>query len=200
MMKRKIAVMMTLTICLILPSSAFSGDSIDTVHAYVDRVLEVLRDPSLNGSESANEVKREKIRAIADEMFDFAELSKRTLAKNWSKFDANQQKEFVKLFKSFLADVYADKLLSYTNEKIVFGQEIPLTEKTVEVTSTVLGKTSDIPINYRVMLETDGWKVYDVVIEGVSLVNNYRTQFREMLSNKPPESLIETLRKKVAKG
>ena len=200
MMKRKIVVMITLTMCLISPSSVFAGDSLDTVHAYVDRVLEVLRDPSLKGSESANKVKREKIRAVANEMFDFAELSKRTLAQNWRKFDVNQQKEFVTLFKSLLANVYADKLLKYTNERIVFDQEIPLTEKTVEVRSTVLSKTCDIPINYRVMLETDGWKVYDVVIEGVSLINNYRAQFRDMLSKKPPDSLIETLRKKVAKG
>ena len=199
MMKKNFVIMLTLVICLILPGSAFAGAALDTVQGHVDQVLDVLRDPSLK-AESARKVKKDKIRVIADEMFDFAELSKRTLAQNWSKFDPDQQKEFIKLFKSLLADTYADKILQYTNEKIVFSKEVPVSDKAVEVRSTVIRKTGEIPINYRVMLKAEGWRVYDVVIEGVSLVNNYRTQFREVLVNKTPESLLETLRKKVSKA
>jgi len=195
MMKRNV-VILTLVMCLLLPFSAFAGASLDAVQGHVDKVLEVLRDSSLK-AESAKKV---KIRAIADEMFDFAELSKRTLAQNWSKFSPAQQKEFINLYKTLLSDTYSDKILAYTNEKIVFSKEVPLTDKTVEVRSTVLRKTAEIPINYRVILKADGWRVYDVVIEGVSLINNYRTQFREILLNKPPESLLETLRKKVGKA
>ncbi len=190
---------LTLIICLILPMPAFAGAALDTVQRQANRVIDVLKDPALKG-ESAKKVKKEKIRAIADEMFDFTELSKRTLAQNWNRFDPGQQKEFVKLFKSLLSDTYSDKILAYTNEKIVFNKEIPVSDKTAEVRSVVLGKTAETPINYRVILRTDGWKVYDVVIEGVSLVNNYRSQFREMLLNKSPESLLETLRKKVGKA
>ena len=90
--------------------------------------------------------------------------------------------------------------MSYTDEKIVFSKEVALTEKTVEVQSTVLRKSGEIPIYYRVILKDGVWRVYDVVIEGVSLINNYRSQFREILVNKPPESLLETLRKKVGKA
>ena len=90
--------------------------------------------------------------------------------------------------------------MAYTDEKIVFTNEVTLTEKTVEVRSTVLRKTSEVPINYRVILKDDGWRVYDVVIEGVSLINNYRTQFREILTNKPPATLLESIRKKVDKA
>jgi phospholipid transport system substrate-binding protein len=197
MMKKYIPIM-TLVICLILPLSAFAGAALDTVQGHVNKVLDVLRDTSTK-TESAKKVKKDKMRAIADDMFDFAELSKRTLAQNWNKFDPEQRKEFTKLYKTLLADTYADKILTYTNEKIVFSKEVPLTDTTVEVRSTVIRKPSEVPINYRVIKKADGWRVYDVVVEGVSLINNYRSQFREILLSKPPESLLETLRKKVSK-
>ncbi len=186
-------------LCLIFPLSADAGGALDSVKSNADNVLDVLRDPSLK-SESARKIKKNKIRAIAQKMFDFTELSKRTLAQNWGKFSPEQQKEFIDLYTSLLEDTYADKIMAYTDEKIVFTNEVTLTEKTVEVRSTVLRKTSEVPINYRVILKDDGWRVYDVVIEGVSLINNYRTQFREILTNKPPATLLESIRKKVDKA
>ena len=188
-----------LVMCLIFPLSADAGGALDTVKSNADKVLDVLRDPSLK-SESARKIKRNRIRAIAQKMFDFPELSKRTLAQNWGRFSLEQQKEFIDLYTALLEDTYADKIMAYTDEKIVFTNEVALTEKTAEVRSTVLRKTSEVPINYRVILKDDGWRVYDVVIEGVSLINNYRTQFREILTNKPPASLLETIRKKVDKA
>lgn len=189
----------TLVFCLIFPVSAFAGMPLEAVKGHVDKVLDVLRDPSLK-PESAKKIKKSKIRAISERMFDFTELSKRTLAQNWSKFSPEQQKEFIELYTSILEDAYANKIMSYTDEKIVFSKEIALTEKTAEVQSTILRKTAEIPIHYRVILKEGVWRVYDVIIEGVSLINNYRTQFREILSNNPPESLLETLRKKAGKA
>jgi phospholipid transport system substrate-binding protein len=192
-------VRITFILCLIFPVSAFAGIPLETVKGHVDKVLDVLRDPSLK-AESAKKVKKDKIRAISEKMFDFTELSKRTLAQNWSKFNPEQQKEFVELYTSLLEDAYANKIMAYTDEKIVFSTEVALTEKTVEVRSTVLRKNGDVPIYYRVIMKDGSWRVYDVVIEGVSLINNYRSQFREILANKTPESLLETLRKKVGKA
>lgn len=191
--------MMLLLLCLIVPVAAFAGTALETVKTQADKVLEVLRDPALK-PESAKKVKKEKIRSISEKMFDFTELSRRTLAKNWDKLNPEQQKEFVLLYRSLLEDSYADKILSYTDEKIVFNKEVPLTEKTTEVQSAVLRKNGEIPIYYRVVLKGGVWRVYDVVIEGVSLISNYRSQFREILMNKPPESLLETLRKKTGKS
>jgi phospholipid transport system substrate-binding protein len=192
-------VRMTFILCLIFPVSAFAGIPLETVKGHVDKVLDVLRDPSLK-AESAKKVKKDKIRAISEKMFDFTELSKRTLASNWSKLSPEQQKEFIELYTSLLEDAYANKIMAYTDEKIAFSKEIALTEKTIEVQSTVLRKNGDIPIYYRVIMKDGSWRVYDVVIEGVSLINNYRSQFREILANKPVESLLETLRKKVGKA
>jgi phospholipid transport system substrate-binding protein len=188
-----------LLLCLIFPSSASAGVPLETVRGHADKVIDVLRDPSLK-PESAKKLKENKLRAISREMFDFTELSKRTLAQNWSKFNPEQQKEFVELYTSLLENAYANKIMSFKDEKIVFSKEVALTEKTVEVRSTVLRRNEEIPIYYRVVLKEGSWRVYDVVIEGVSLINNYRSQFREILSNKPPESLLETLRKKAGKA
>jgi phospholipid transport system substrate-binding protein len=195
---KKYLVGITLMLCLIFTAPVFAGAPLDAVKGNVDKVLEILRDPSLK-PESARKVKKDKIKAISEKMFDFTELSKRTLARNWSKFSPEQQNEFIALYESILEDAYSNKIMSYTDEKIIFSKEVPLTENTVEVHSVVMRKNDEIPIYYRVILKDGAWRVYDVVIEGVSLINNYRSQFREILANKPPESLLETLRKKVGK-
>ena len=196
---RRQLVGITLFFCLVFPVSAHAGVPLETVKGYADKVLDVLRDPSLK-AESARTLKKERIEAILEKIFDFTELSKRTLAQHWSKFDPGQQKEFVGLYKTLLMETYTNKIMTYTDQKIVFNSEVALTENTFEVRSTVLKNAGDIPINYRVMQKDGSWMVYDVVIEGVSLINNYRSQFREILANKPPESLLETLRKKVSKS
>jgi phospholipid transport system substrate-binding protein len=195
---KKLFSIIAIVLCLIVPLSADAGSALDAVKSNADRVMDVLRDPSLK-SESARKTKRNKIRAIAQKMFDFIELSKRTLAQNWGKFSPQEQKEFIELYTALLEDAYADKIMAYTDEKMLYTKEVALSDKTVEVRSIVQRKTEEIPIYYRVILKDEGWRVYDVVIEGVSLINNYRTQFREILVNKPPASLLETLRKKVEK-
>jgi phospholipid transport system substrate-binding protein len=90
--------------------------------------------------------------------------------------------------------------MGYTDEKIVFNSEVELSGNTFEVRSTVEKNAGNVPIYYRVILKDGSWRVYDVVIEGVSLINNYRSQFKEILAKNPPESLLETLRKKVVKS
>ena len=181
---------------LMVPLLAFAGVPLDTVKANVNSVLEILRDPKLKG-EAGKKVKEQKIQAAAEKLFDFVELSKRTLGLNWNNFTPEQRKEFVHLFETILKDAYIEKITSYDNEPVNFTKEAPLSETTVEVSSVVVLKGGQqVPINYRVIKKENDWKVYDVVIEGVSLINNYRTQFREILGNNPPEKLLETLRKK----
>jgi phospholipid transport system substrate-binding protein len=183
---------------LACPFVAYAGVPLDTVNANVNGVLEILRDPSLKG-EKGLKAKKERIHAAAMKLFDFVELSKRTLGVNWNKLTPDQRKEFVDLYRSLLEDAYVDKVTAYTDEQVKFTKEAPLAGNTVEVQSSVITKTAEVPIYYRVIKKGNDWQVYDVVIEGVSLVNNYRTQFREILGNNPTETLLETLRKKVAK-
>ena len=196
---KKQGIALTLIILLIIPLSVYAGAPLDSVKGNIDKVLDVLRDPALKG-ESGKKTKRQKIRSISDKMFDYSELSRRTLGQDWKKLNPAQQNEFTDLYKSLLEDAYADKIINYTDEKVAFSKENQLSEKTFEVQTTVLTKKADIPIYYRVIQKDGQWKVYDVVIEGVSLINNYRNQFREILMNKSPEVLLDTLRKKVGKA
>jgi phospholipid transport system substrate-binding protein len=196
-MKRSLAAMI-FPVLLMFPLNAFAGVPLDTVKANANDVLNALRDPKLQG-EAGKKVKEQKIEAAADKLFDYVELSKRTLGLNWNKFTPDQRREFVQLFKSILRDAYVEKITSYTDEQVDFTKEVPLSEDTVEVQSMVIAKTWQMPIYYRTIKRENQWRTYDVVIEGVSLINNYRTQFREILGNNPPETLLETLRKKVGK-
>lgn len=175
---------------------AYADAPLSTVQANVNKVLDVLRDPALK-ADSAKVTKKEKLRSIYGSMFDEVELSKRTLARNWNKLNTAQRQEFVQLFQEVLEKAYVDKILSYTNEKITYEKEIRLTENQVEVQTHVITSSNKIPIFYRVILSSGTWKVYDVIVENVSLVQNYRTQFNNILEKNTPEQLLEILRKKV---
>lgn len=180
---------------LLAPLCAMAGPALDTVKANVTVVIDTLKDPKLKGA-SGKKVKEQKIEAIADKMFDYVELSKRTLGLSWNKFTVDQRKEFVELFKDMLRGTYIDRITAYTNERVNYVKEVPLTDNTTEVQTVVISTNAQIPINYRAIKKSSEWKVYDVVIEGVSLISNYRTQFRDILANNPPQALIDTLRKK----
>jgi phospholipid transport system substrate-binding protein len=176
----------------------FAGVPLDAVKANVTGVLDVLRDPKLRG-EAGKKVKEQRVEAAADKLFDFVELSKRTLGINWNKLTQDQRREFVGLYRQILKDAYVGKVTAYTDEPVNFIKEVPISDNMVEVQSVVTAKGGDVSINYRVMKKENQWRVYDVVIEGVSLINNYRTQFREILGNNPTETLLDTLRKKAGK-
>ncbi len=174
----------------------YAGAPLDTIQTNVNKVLDVLRDPKLKG-ESAKKIKKEKLEVIYEQMFDEVELSMRTLGGNWTKLNPAQQKEFIQLYRQVLEKAYVDKLLSYTDEKIVFSKENMLSNNQAEVQTKVITSSKEIPIFYRVILKNGTWKVYDVVVENVSLVQNYRSQFNSILAKNTPDQLLEILRKKV---
>jgi phospholipid transport system substrate-binding protein len=183
-------------ILLLFPLPVCAAAPLDTVRANVNNVLDVLRDPALK-AESAKEAKKARLRPLYDTMFDQVELSRRTLAINWNKLNAAQRQEFVQLFRQVLEKAYIDKILDYTDEKILFDREIKLAENQSEVVTRVVTASKEIPIAYRVIRRDSDWRIYDVIIENVSLVQNYRTQFSDILVKDPPEKLLEILRKKV---
>lgn len=194
-MKKKFAI---LGILIVFVSSVpvYSGVPMTTAENTVNRVLDVLRDPKLK-SPAAKEIKKEKLRAIYKDMFDEIEFSRRTLARNWNKFSPAQRSEFVQLFEQILEKSYIDKILDYKNEKIDFYKENMISENQAEIQTRVVTSSKEIPIFYRMILKNGKWKAYDVVVENVSLVQNYRTQFNDILSENTPAQLLEILRKKV---
>ena len=194
-MKRKIA-LLNIIILLLFSLPLYAGAPLDAVQVSVNKVLEVLRDPKLKAA-AAKETKKERLLPIYERMFDDVELSKRTLAKNWNNMNATQRQEFVQLFRQVLEKAYIDKILAYTDEKIVFDRENMVSGSLAEVQTRIVTASKEIPISYRVIMKGSDWKVYDVVIENVSLVLNYRTQFNDILAKNTVEQLLETLRKKV---
>jgi phospholipid transport system substrate-binding protein len=179
-------------------SLAFAETPLETVRTQVNKLLEVLSDPALKAA-SARETKEKKLWTIIDAVFDYSELSARTLAQYWKIFTPEQKEEFTRLFGKLLGNAYMDRIMAYSNEKVVFGKTAKLSENISEVQTEVVTASRSVPISYRMILKDGHWRVFDVVIEGVSLVQNYRTQFREILQNKSPEDLIKILREKVAR-
>jgi phospholipid transport system substrate-binding protein len=174
----------------------YAGAPLDTVQTNGNKVLDVLRDPKLK-AESAKEIKKEKLEAMYKQMFDEVELSMRSLGGNWKKLSPAQQQEFIQLYRQILGRAYIDEILSFTNEKIVFSKENMLSNNQAEVQTKIITSTKEIPIFYRVILKDGTWKVYDVVVENVSLIQNYRSQFNSILAKNTPDQLLEILRKKV---
>jgi phospholipid transport system substrate-binding protein len=149
------------------------------------------------------EKKKAEIRSISNSLFDFTELSRFTLGAGWRRFDPQQRKRFVDLYRELLESVYMSRLLEYKDQKVIFKREVNLSDTRREVQTAIVTDNGDIPMNYR-MIQKDGvWKVYDVIIENVSLAGNYRSQFRSILSQDTPDQLLSILSKKInqdAKG
>ncbi len=194
-----IGVCLITAILMVLSVHAIAATPKETVEKGVNNVLKTLSDPAFKAK--PKDTKIEEIGEIIGEVFDFTELSKRTLGKNWRKLNDAQKKEFTELLQKMLQGVYADRLLAYTDQKIVFGEEKMLKKGRAEVQSNiVLSDGRKVPIFYRLTNKSGEWKVYDLIIEGVSLVKNYRTQFREILAKDSPEKLLQIMRDKVGKG
>ncbi len=194
-MKRHIS-LLSISILLLLALPLYAGAPLDAVQASVNKVLDVLRDPKLKAA-SAKELKKEKLMPIYERMFDDVELARRSLARHWNAMDAAQRQEFVLLFRQVLEKAYIDKIFAYSNEKVIFDREIMVSGNQAEVQTRIVTSSKEIPLYYRVILKGGDWKVYDVVVENVSLAHNYRTQFNDILAKNNIEYLLETLRKKV---
>jgi phospholipid transport system substrate-binding protein len=199
MIRQITAMTLMVAVLVVMPFQAYAASAKETVETSVNKVLKTLSDPTFKVK--PKDAKVTEIGNIIGEVFDFTELSKRTLGREWKKMKPEQQKEFVELFRQLLQGVYADRLLAYEDEKIEFGKEIELKKGRAEVQSNiVLSDGTKVPIFYRLTNKSGDWKTYDLIIEGVSLVKNYRSQFREIISKDSPEKLLEIMRNKVKKG
>jgi phospholipid transport system substrate-binding protein len=193
-MSRPIAA--ALFLVLAAPSVA-AGPAQDHVRTQVDRLLVVLRDAELARPDKKAE-RKEQVRAVAGDFFDFEELSRRTLGIRWKKFSAAEQKEFTELYRRLLERTYMNRILEYKDEKVRYCGEREIAKGRVEVSTEIATAKAVVPVAYRTMQKEKAWRVYDVAIEGVSLVRNYRSQFRDILRTKPPAHLLGVLRKKTA--
>jgi phospholipid transport system substrate-binding protein len=181
---------------LSLPTgSAYAGAPTDQVKQTVDKVLDILRNKELK--KPTNEKKRRaEIRKVVSERFDFADMAKRSLGIYWRQRTPEERKEFVPLYTDLLERTYIKKIEGYTDEKIDYTGENINDGYAVVDTKVVTEKNTEIPIQYRMLNENGKWMVYDVSIEGVSLINNYRNQFSSIIHQKSYEELVKKLKNK----
>ena len=192
---RPCAVMLAAVLAILSAGEAAAGPATDQLKGAVDRVIKVLEDPSLKGDDRVVE-RRTAVRKIANEIFDFNEIARRALARHWQPLTDKQRVEFVSLFSDLLERSYISKIELYGGEKIQYVGERVDGETATVATRIVTKNGTEVPIDYRLLKKGDRWMVYDVTIEGVSLVSNYRTQFNKIIQTASFEDLIQKLRTK----
>jgi phospholipid transport system substrate-binding protein len=195
MRKLSVALMVLLTVSLLPALPASAGAPTEQLRKQVDEVVRVLDDPTLKDKAAE---RREAVRRIASEVFDYNEMARRSLGTHWNARTPEERKEFVALFSDLLDRAYFAKIDTYQGEKVRYGSET-MEGDLATVKTAVIGKDGkEIPIDYRMHQVNGRWAVYDVSIGGVSLVANYRTQFNRVVTTESYESLVQRLRDKDA--
>ncbi len=188
------ASMMVAALVLSLVSSALAGAPTDALKQTVDQVVKILADPALADKP---EERRAQVRKLAESIFDYPDTARRSLGQHWNARTPQQQQEFVKLFGDVLDRSYISKIELYQGERVQYvGETIDRDDATVKTLIATKKGTENIPVDYRMHLQNGRWLVYDVIIEGVSLVSNYRTQFNKIVQTESYEALVQRLRAK----
>jgi phospholipid transport system substrate-binding protein len=180
---------------LMQPVWVSAGAPGEQVRQTVDKLLAILKNPRLKGEENKNE-RREKLKEVIYQGFDFTEMAKRSLGSEWRRRSPEERKEFVKLFTDLLKRAYLEQIESYSGEKIQYLKELEGDNYAEVATKIVDNKGQDYSVNFRLHKVTGDWKVYDVVIEDISLINNYRSQFNRVLAKSSYEELVNTMKGK----
>jgi len=194
-MRRLVAAGLIAAVALVASRAADAGPPTDQLKSTIDRILSILQDPALRAPGKVEE-RRLKIREVADDVFDWTEIGKRALARHWEARSPQEREEFSKLFADLLERSYVGKIEGYSGEKIVYDKETIDGER-AEVRTKLVTKTgTQIPIDYQMQKVGDRWRVYDVKIENVSLVGNYRSQFNRIIQQSGYADLIQRLKSK----
>ena len=184
------------TVIISPPPAAFAqGSATDVVKKTVDEVVRIVSDKEMKKPQ--NEAKRRQaLKAAIGKIFDYEEMAKRSLATHWNKRSPAERKEFVQLFATLLERSYAGKIESYNQEKIDYLKEIDDAGYAEVRSRVVTQKRDEYSLDYRLLSTGGRWQVYDVVIEGVSLVSNYRSQFNKIIAGQGYGELVKKLRTK----
>ena len=178
-----------------LAGPAHAGPALDQLRAQIDRVLKVLDDPDMKRESRAKD-RRQAVRKIAEDIFDFQETAKRSLARHWQPRTPAERDEFVRLFADLLERSYISKIELYGGERIAYlGDQVEGDQALVR-TRIVTKGGAEVPVEYRMLKKGDRWLVYDVIIEGVSLVANYRTQFNKIIQTSSYAELVKKMKVK----
>jgi phospholipid transport system substrate-binding protein len=166
----------------------------ETLRGPLDAALAILQDPRYRGG-SEKEAQKEKLWELIRKVFDFEGITVLAVGPNWKRFSPEQKKEFVDVLTTKLGNNYLNKIQgSFNNEKVEYVSEEVLSPAKARVKTKIIREVDSIPVDYSVRTINGAWRIYDVVIEGVSLVANYRSQFNDILIKDSPDVLIERVR------
>ena len=174
---------------------ARAGEPTETIRVAINKGIQVLNDPALK-AEDKKEERIEQLRQVVNPIFDFVEMAKRSLGSHWRRLSPAKRQEFVTLFTNYLEKTYADRVDLYNGQQAVFLNET-VDQEYARVDSKVANqKGQEFSVVYKLRLVDGDWKVYDVVVENISIVNNYRSQFNRVISNSSYEELVKKIKQK----
>lgn len=198
--RNSLRVTLTLLLFLAIPLTGLpvaAGAPTEQIRGTVDKAVLILKDPHLKTPAKTKD-RRDQLKQILFTRFDFTEMAKRALGANWRRRTPHEQEEFVRLFSDLLERAYAETIESYTDEKILYVGE-RLDGNYADVNSKIVtSKGEEFSINYRAHLIGSEWRIYDVVVENISMVNNFRSQFNRVISSSSYEELVRRLKDKQA--
>jgi phospholipid transport system substrate-binding protein len=187
-----------LLLCVfVAPVLAWAGEPTDQIRQTTDTILAIVKNPALKGPDQEAE-RQKQLRQSIDKRFDWTAMSRSAVGKYWRDLSAAQRTEFTGLFSDLIEKSYMARIESYSDEKMLYkGDKVDGEYAAVDVVIVTLSGT-DVPITYRVLKKGSEWLVYDLSIEGVSLVNNYRSQIGAILNHSPYDVLIAKIKTKIA--
>ena len=189
--RKSLIIMVFLVVGTISVSKATTPGPMDMVHESVDAIIATLKNKSLE-----EDARRVRITYLIRSRFDFETMSRRILATNWKKASEEQKKRFTELFSMLLENSYIDRIEAYTNEKVKYVKEKVKKNKAI-VDTLIVSRSIEIPIRYRLLQKGNGWFVYDVIIEEVSLTRTYRSSYKEIVKKEGFEGLFKRMEGKI---
>jgi phospholipid transport system substrate-binding protein len=191
---RHLALILAGLLALCGAGEAWAGPPTDQLKASIDTVIKILEDPALKADGKVRE-RRVAVRRVANDIFDFSETARRSLARHWQTRTDKEREEFVVLFGDLLERSYISKIQLYGGEQIQYGKEQLDGDYAIVFTKLVTHGQA-IPVEYRMLRHGERWLVYDVVVEGVSLISNYRTQFNKIIQTSSYAELVKKMKVK----
>ena len=178
-----------------IASALLAGEPLEVIKVSADRAIQILKDPQFQAKEKKKE-RIQRLKEIANPLFDFEEMARRSLGPHWRRRSPQEQKEFVKLFRDFVEKTYSNNVDLYAGERIVMGKENIDNDYAQVDSSFVNPKGEEFSVVFRLRRTEGKWKVYDALVENISIVNNYRSQFDRVISKSSFEELIRLLKEK----
>jgi phospholipid transport system substrate-binding protein len=192
---RNLTIPVAAAICFSLVGHGRAGEPLEMTRSAVEKVLVVLKDPKLKSPDMKNE-RIERLKTAINPIFDYDEMARRSLGAHWRRRSPAEQEEFLRLFRAFIEKVYADKLDLYQGERIVVGRETTDGDYAEIEARMINAKGEESQVNFRLRRADGKWRVYDAVVENISIVQNYRSQFDRVISKSSYDELKKMLKEK----